>query len=299
MKILITGSEGQVGRCLVKQLHSMTDVKYLALNKHDLDITDSKEVDKTLNKFKPDVIINAAAYTAVDQAEENIELAFSINSDGPKNLAIAANHVGALMLHISTDYVFSGSKEGIYCELDSPSPQNVYGKSKFSGEREVAKHCPRHIILRTSWVFSEYGNNFVKSILRLSKEKNELSIVCDQFGGPTCAGDISNALLVIAKSLLVKSNLEKNKIEFGVYHYSGFPHVSWYEFASYIIEIGIEKQLINKSIHLNSISSLEFPTKASRPKNSKLDCKKIESVFPIKMCNWKSRLKNINEYMRK
>ena len=297
MKILITGSEGQVGRCLVKQLHSMTDVKYLALNKHDLDITDPKEVDKTVNEFKPDVIINAAAYTAVDQAEENIELAFSINSDGPKYLAIAANHVGALMVHISTDYVFSGNKKGVYCELDSPSPKNIYGKSKYSGEREVAKHCPRHIILRTSWVFSEYGSNFVKSILRLSKEKDELSIVCDQFGGPTYAGDISNALLVISKSLLVKSNLKKRKTEFGIYHYSGFPHVSWYEFASCIIEGQCAKKEIDKEIKIYAISSLAFPTKASRPKNSKLDCRKIEAAFSIKMSDWKKTLNDLNDDM--
>ena len=297
MKILITGSEGQVGRCLVKQLHSMKDVEYLALNKDDLDITDRKEVDKTVNEFKPDAIINAAAYTAVDQAEENIELAFSINSDGPKYLAIAANHVGALMLHISTDYVFSGNKEGVYCELDSPSPKNIYGKSKYSGEREVAKHCPRHIILRTSWVFSEYGSNFVKSILRLSKEKDELSIVCDQFGGPTYAGDISNALLVISKSLLVKSNLKKRKTEFGIYHYSGFPHVSWYEFASCIIEGQYAKKETDKEIKIYAISSLAFPTKASRPKNSKLNCLKIEAGFSIKMSDWKKTLNDLNDDM--
>ena len=290
MKILVTGSNGQVGRCLVKQLSQMPEIEFLAVDRAQLDITDGSAVAKLVNEFKPYAIINAAAYTAVDKAEQELELSYIINSDGPLFLAQAAHAVGAAMLHISTDYVFAGNKEGEYLETDVTEPQGVYGKSKLAGELAVAAACPRHIILRTAWVFCETGNNFVKTMLRLAQSRDELAVVADQFGGPTYAGDIANALIVMAKGI------SEGNQSFGIYHYSGLPYVSWHQFACDIFKQAKSQALLDKEMCVNAIISDQYPTQAKRPANSTLDCRKIEQTFGIQPCDWQAALKQLARY---
>ncbi|MCU8104635.1 dTDP-4-dehydrorhamnose reductase [Shewanella sp. SM101] len=291
MKILVTGSNGQVGSCLVKQLTELSEIECLAVDRDQLDITDRDAVNKLVNEFKPDAIINAAAHTAVDKAEQEVELSYAINRYGPEYLAQTANSVGASILHISTDYVFAGDKEGAYVETDAVAPQGVYGHSKLAGEQAVAAACPRHIILRTAWVFCETGNNFVKTMLRLAQSRDELGVVADQFGGPTYAGDIANALILMAKVLHMGNN------HYGVYHFAGLPHVSWHRFAMEIFAKAKEQSVLNKGILLNGITSEQYPTPAKRPANSKLDCRKIEQRFGIKPSDWQMALNNLNSYM--
>ncbi len=192
-KFLITGAKGQVGHCLTEQLTGKADI--LAVDRDELDITDRDAVFNVVKTFKPDVIINAAAHTAVDRAESEVELSEAINVKGPQYLAEAANEIGAVILHISTDYVFEGTGTGEYKEGDQTNPQGVYGRTKLEGEIVVQQANSRSIILRPAWVFGEHGHNFVKTMLRLAKDRDSLGIVGDQFGGPTYAGDIAKALI--------------------------------------------------------------------------------------------------------
>lgn len=294
MRVLLTGCNGQVGCCLKKKLSNRADVTLLALDRHELDIANPKAVKATVEEFQPNIVINAAAYTAVDKAEEEIELAYAINRDGPKFLAEASKEVGAAILHISTDYVFEGNKEGEYQETDMTNPQGVYGASKLAGEIEVAKAYDKHIILRTAWVFGELGNNFVKTMLRLGATRNALSIVGDQFGGPTYAGDIADALIHIATKITAGED-----IEYGIYHYSGLPHVSWYEFAEAIFDTAMETDTITQKPSLSNITTLQYPTLAKRPNNSRLSTKKISNEFSIVASDWRAALNQIQEYSEK
>ena len=291
MKILITGSYGQVGSCLVRQLQAMSDVEFMAVDREELDITDKAQVDFVVREFGPDVIINAAAHTAVDKAEQEVELSYAINRDGPKNLAEAAQQIGAAILHISTDYVFAGDKEGCYVEADPVAPQGVYGQSKLAGEIEVVKACERHIILRTAWVFGEQGNNFVKTMLRLAQTRDTLGVVSDQFGGPTYAGDIASTLITIAKAII-----ENNNDAYGVYHYSGLPHVNWCDFAKIIFKKSVDQGCLEQAPVVNAIRTEDYPTPAKRPANSKLDTSLIKEKFCIEASNWHAVLNNIAEY---
>lgn len=290
MKVLITGKNGQVGSCLVSQLTDIPSIDFLALGREELDITNDDQVNEVVNKYQPTVIINAAAYTAVDKAESEVELANAINNIGPKNLAKAASSVNAVILHISTDYVFAGNKHGLYTENDEVNPQGVYGQTKLAGEQSVAQECAEHIILRTAWVFSEYGNNFVKTMLRLAQTRDTLGVVSDQYGGPTYAGDIAKALINIAQQL------QQGATKFGVYNYSGYPHVSWQEFATEIFAKALSQQVIETPVTVNAISTSEYPTPAKRPANSKLDCSKITTNFSVQPSDWKTALNPIQQY---
>ncbi|KZK65189.1 NAD(P)-dependent oxidoreductase [Shewanella baltica] len=295
MKILVTGSKGQVGSCLVKQLGQMPQIEFLAVDREQLDITDRQAIIKLVNEFQPNAIINAAAYTAVDKAEKEVHLCYAINRDGPKFLAQAANRVGAIILHISTDYVFAGDKDGEYVEADDVSPQGIYGESKLAGELAVAVACPHHIILRTAWVFCETGNNFVKTMLRLAQTRNELGVVSDQFGGPTYAGDIARALIVMATAM------HKGNNNYGVYHFAGLPHVNWHQFTDEIFNKANEQNVFSndssKRILVNAITTDQYPTLAKRPANSKLNCQKIEKSFGIKPSDWQAALNNLKGYI--
>ncbi len=288
MRVLVTGSNGQVGRCLFDKLSSMDGVELLAVDRDALDITDKGAVFNKVRKFKPTIIINAAAHTAVDKAETEVALSYAINTDGPKYIAEAAQEVGAAILHISTDYVFEGNKEREYVESDATNPQGVYGASKLAGETAVAKACKRHIILRTAWVFGEQGNNFVKTMLRLAKTRDELSIVGDQFGGPTYAGDIAETLITIAAKIS-----KGEPVNYGVYHYSGLPHVSWYQFADAIFDSAIEQGVLVNKPKLTSITTAQYPTLAKRPSNSRMSTSKVTSAFEVNASDWISALKNI------
>ncbi|MFA0568284.1 dTDP-4-dehydrorhamnose reductase [Vibrio gallaecicus] len=292
MRVLITGCYGQVGSCLTQQLANNVNIAVCALDREHLDITDQDAVNAAVAQFEPSIIINAAAHTAVDKAEEEIDLSYAINRDGPKYLAEAAQSVGAAILHISTDYVFEGNKEGEYVETDTTSPQGIYGESKLAGEIAVVEACEKHIILRTAWVFGENGNNFVKTMLRLGENRDSLSIVGDQFGGPTYAGDIANVLIKIA-SLIAQGDT----VEYGVYHYSGLPHVSWFEFADAIFDIAVEQGFLDKKPSLTSIVTDQYPTPAKRPSNSRLSTEKISQAFSVEESNWLVALEKIKGYM--
>ncbi|HDY8232971.1 TPA: dTDP-4-dehydrorhamnose reductase [Vibrio vulnificus] len=289
MKVLVTGSHGQVGHCLVAQLLLRNDVEVIAYDREHLDITNEQQVKTVIGELKPNVIINAAAYTAVDKAETDIEVSYAINRDGPLYLAQAAQTLGALLLHISTDYVFDGDKRAPYDETDTPSPKGVYGQSKLAGEEAVVKHCSRYAILRTAWVFGEHGNNFVKTMLRLGKERPELGIIGDQFGGPTYAGDIAHALIFIMDKF-------EGKEQSGVYHFSGEPHVSWHQFTTAIFEAAAKDGVLTTPPVVNEITADQYPLPAPRPANSRLDCSKIKAVFGIEPSDWKSALNNIKAY---
>lgn len=291
MRILITGCYGQVGSCLTQQLANDKSITVLALDREHLDITNQDAVNAAVTEFEPSIVINSAAHTAVDKAEEEVELSYAINRDGPKYLAQAAQRVGAAILHISTDYVFEGNKVGEYTETDTTNPQGVYGASKLAGEIAVAKECDKHVILRTAWVFGESGNNFVRTMLRLGENRDALSIVGDQFGGPTYAGDIACALIQIAKRIT-----QGETVEHGVFHYSGLPHVSWFDFADTIFDIAVEKGVLVNKPSLTSITTDQYPTTAKRPSNSRLSTEKITQGFDIEASDWQAALNNIQAY---
>ena len=279
MKILLTGANGQLGRCFQDRLPAHWQIWSTDASK--LDITDLKQVEAAVAHYQPDAIVNAAAYTAVDKAESESALAEKVNVTGPHNLASVAHEQGIRLVHISTDYVFDGNATTPYVESSTTNPLSVYGKTKLAGELAVIKATPESIIVRTAWVFSEYGNNFVKTMLRLAKERDALSIVADQKGCPTYAGDLAQAII---------SLLEKNA-ESGIYHYCGDKEVSWYEFAEEIFKAASKKNAISCIPTLVAISGEEYPTPAKRPKYSVLSCSKINSLN-IHQSNW---LKRIND----
>ncbi|MDO4434289.1 MAG: dTDP-4-dehydrorhamnose reductase [Alysiella sp.] len=290
IRYFITGANGQVGSQLVAQLQGKAEI--LATTSQTLDITNEHAVWQTVRDFRPNIIINAAAYTAVDKAESESDLAFAVNELGAKHLAQAANEIGATILHISTDYVFDGKGETPYRETDPVAPQNVYGKSKLAGEIAVQAACPRHIILRTAWVFNEHGNNFVKTMLRLGASRDSLGVVADQFGAPTYAGDIAAALIQIAEKIV-----SGQSHQFGVYHFSGSPYVSWHDFASEIFAQAHAQNVLAQIPVLNAITTADYPTPASRPANSRLDCGKIQANFGIVPSDWRKALLNLKDYV--
>ncbi len=289
LKVAVTGANGQLGYQLAKKLADK--VTLLALDRATLDIANSAKVVETLSAFAPDVIINAAAYTAVDKAEQEPELAKAINETGPENLAKVAATLGAVLIHVSTDYVFDGSSDKSYVETDATNPQSMYGLTKLNGEQAIAKNCAKHIILRTAWVFAEHGNNFVKTMLRLAQSKPELGVVADQIGGPTYAGDIAEAIISIVTQLKTE-----NEQRFGIYHYSGTPYVSWHQFAVSIFDQALQQQLITHAPKVNAITTAQYPTPAKRPAFSMLNCSKIHQSFAILPSNWQAALNNLTLY---
>ncbi len=267
MKILLAGAKGQLGRCLQNMVPDKESM--LALGSQDLDISNPQAVIETAKQFQPDIIINAAAYTAVDKAESEPQRAAAVNTHGPENLALAAKAVGARLVHVSTDYVFDGSGTEPYVESDAVNPLGVYGQTKLAGELLVRSILPDAIIVRTAWVFSEYGNNFVKTMLRLAKDRSELGIVADQVGCPTYAGDIATAILKM---------LEGNAAG-GIYHYCGDRSVSWAEFAQVIFSEAEKAGILSQSPKVNFITTEQYPTPAPRPAYSVMSNEKISSYY--------------------
>lgn len=293
LKILLTGSQGQVGSSIraLASTAEYQDVKLIAYSRAECDITDNSAVNKIFEQAQPDVVINAAAYTAVDKAEEDEAQAEKINITAVENMALICEKNKIPFLHISTDYVFDGSKplDQQYTETDQTNPLGVYGKTKLAGENKIREICEKYIILRTSWVFSEYGNNFVKTMLKLFQQKEKLSIVGDQYGGPTSAMGIAHTLLQISKQIWqsnANSNADFNP--WGIYHYSGQRIVSWCEFAKKINELDNNPEKIIQEI--TAITAEEFGAKAPRPTNSILDLSKIKRVFNIGPCDWQKDL---------
>lgn len=277
MKIVVTGVKGQLGHDLVEELRRRNYNEVLGIDINNLDITDNSSVQKYMNMHKPVIIIHCAAFTAVDDAEEKKDLCMNINADGTKYLVDAARKHNAKFLYISTDYVFDGNKLSCYTIHDIPNPQSVYGKSKLEGEHETLKY-DKHFIVRIAWVFGKNGNNFVKTMLRLGKEKESIDVVGDQYGSPTYTYDLSRFLVDL---------IETEK--YGIYHATNEGYCSWYDFASEIFK------LAGYNLEVNSIDSSHYPTKARRPKNSRMD-KSILDVKGFKrLPEWQDALKRYLE----
>lgn len=280
MKILLTGANGQLGRCFQDRLPEDWQIK--ALGSAELNIANLSQVEDIVHSWKPDAIVNAGAYTAVDKAEDDAEAAAEVNTKGPENLALAARSIGAKLIHVSTDYVFDGQGTTPYLETDATNPLGVYGKTKLEGEQAVHAVLPDAVVIRTAWVFSEYGNNFVKTMISLAEKRDALGIVSDQRGCPTYAGDLASAII----NLLQKSSPG------GIYHYGGDTEVSWFEFADRIFDVAVSNGRIPKKPALTPMTTEQYPTPAKRPAYSVLSGDKIKAVG-ISLSNWGNALTNI------
>ncbi|MFH6767353.1 dTDP-4-dehydrorhamnose reductase [Gaetbulibacter aquiaggeris] len=284
-KILVTGSLGQLGKCLQDISNQYSDFEYKYVDIDELDICDSKQILDFFHDFKPDFCINTAAYTAVDKAEEDTQKAFDVNANGAKNLAESCLEYNTVLIHISTDFVFDGAKTTPYKESDFPNPISIYGASKWEGEKHIQSILPKHFIIRTSWLYSPYGSNFVKTMLRLAETRTELSVVNDQIGTPTNALDLAEAIMhMISKHILFEQR--KQGIDFyGTYHFSNEGYCSWFDFAKKIFETN------NIKINLKPIPTSNYPTPAKRPIYSVLDKTKITNIFGLEVKNWEESLK--------
>jgi len=284
-KILVIGGNGQLGNCFRKIAAGYEDrFEFEFTDSGKLDITDSGQVSDYFYDYRPDFCINAAAYTAVDLAETEPEKAFAVNKGGVANLAQAAAEHNALLIHISTDYVFDGETNISYSEDDFTNPQGIYGISKRDGEESALDLQPKTIILRTSWLYSEFNKNFVKTMLHLFSVKEELGIVADQFGQPTNANDLAEAVMKI---------IETEPKTYGIFHFSNYPETTWFEFAEKIAEFSDSK------IKLNAITTSEFPTPAKRPKRSTMSLDKIEETYGIEPKYWENSLEECIEILQK
>ena len=252
----------------------------------ELDITQPEAILPLFEPFSPDLVINCAAYTAVDKAESEPELAFAVNRHGPANLSDACKKLEVPLIHISTDYVFDGNAKRPYREDDPVDHLGVYGQSKWAGEEAVRSRLKEHLIVRTSWLYGVHGNNFVKTILRLAREKDELRVVDDQEGCPTWTGELADTLLAMVN--LISKNM--GDAPWGTYHYCGAGTASWYDFARAIVDEASQRESL-KALHLSPISTSEYPTPAKRPKRSVLDCTKTERTFGTRRRHWQEGLR--------
>jgi len=288
MRILITGANGQVGWALKQLAGQYPQHTLIALERHDLDITCKDAVNQAIAKNNVGLVINAAAYTAVDKAEEEAESAFNINRDGVANLASSCLNADIPLLHISTDYVFNGKKTNPYLETDAPNPLGVYGHSKLAGEQAIIENLDRFIILRTSWVFGLHGQNFVKTILRLCQDRRELNIIADQFGAPTSATSIAQRLLQICDQY--DNDIA---IPWGLYHFTNTPDTSWHGFACQIIDLAQQYNLIDHEINVNKITTEQYPLPCARPQNSCLNTDKLSKELSITLTPWEEELETM------
>ncbi len=285
MKILIFGGAGQLGSDF-QRIALSEGIDVISCDLPEVDITSESQVIQTIKHHAPDIVINAAAYTAVDKAEQEVDVAFSVNQHGAKNCALACDQCHIPLIHISTDYVFDGTQTEAYVESDQVAPLGVYGQSKWQGELAVSEHLSPHIIIRISWVFGFHGQNFVKTMQRLAREREVLKVVGDQFGCPTPTRVLSFALIKIAKACL------KNNGPWGTYHYCGAPQTNWYEFATAVIEETRQYETL-KVLQIKSINTEAYPTPAKRPVNSSLNCSKIAKDYGIKPAEWRAELKQV------
>ena len=288
MKILLTGSNGQVGFELQKKLSLLGEV--IATDREELDLTDPDAITQFIDQTKPDIIINPAAYTAVDKAESEHDLAYQINVKAPEVLASMARQLNIPLVHFSTDYVFDGLKKSAYVETDLTNPQSVYGKTKYEGEEKVRTHA-KHIILRTSWVFGSHGNNFLKTMLRLFKEKESLNIVADQWGAPASASMLSDVTSKIVNTIIKNKNFN----DYGTYHVTSDGETNWQQYASLISSelIKLNVKIKCGSDQIRPIVTSEYPTPAKRPLNSRLNTNKLKKTFVLELPHWESEVKKV------
>jgi dTDP-4-dehydrorhamnose reductase len=288
MKILLTGSHGQVGFELNKKLSALGEV--IATDREELNLEDSQAIRSFIDQIKPDIIINPAAYTAVDKAESEPEIAHLINALAPEVLASMAAELDIPLVHFSTDYVFDGLKKGAYVETDQTNPQSVYGKTKCEGEEKVRKH-PKHIILRTSWVFGSHGANFLKTILRLISDKESLNIVGDQWGSPASSSMLGDVTFKIVDRIFK----DKNFKDYGTYHVTSDGETNWHAYASLIsseaMKLNLKVTCAPDKIH--PILTSEYPTAVKRPSNSRLNTDKLKKTFMLELPHWELEVKKV------
>ena len=278
MRVYVIGSEGQVARSLREAARSVDNITIECSSRACLDVLRPHSVAKALAAFSPDIVINPAAYTGVDRAESEPELAFSINRDGAAHVATATKRLSIPLIHLSTDYVFDGKKDGFYVESDPVAPNSVYGRSKLEGEIAVSSANERSVILRTSWVYAPFGANFVRTMLRLASERDHLRVVNDQIGCPTYAPDIAQAILSIAKT--IRSAGWQSRFA-GVTHLAGPEDVTWYTFAQNIMRLLMARG--HPTAEVEAVSTAEYRTAAVRPANSRLDCARLFSMFNLRL----------------
>ena len=284
MKVLVTGAAGQVGSEIAKLRDGAFDVQ--AFDRAALDISNPEDVARRLDEAMPDVLVNCAAYTAVDQAEDEPALARRANIDAPAVLGRACAARGVAIVHLSTDYVFDGAKEGAYSEEDAANPLGVYGATKLAGEEVLRTVAPRHVILRVSWVFGRLGRSFVDTILRLASEREELSVVDDQIGSPSPAVAIAATIRTIVQTLATREDA------WDTYHFSTTPALSWCAFARAIVAAATEAGLLERSPTVRPIATEDWPAKAARPRNSRLDASKLAAKFGIEPPRWEGALRD-------
>ncbi|WP_421913893.1 dTDP-4-dehydrorhamnose reductase [Mesorhizobium sp.] len=291
MRIVVTGREGQVARSLLEVAQGRPGMEVIAIGRPELDLLRPDTVAEALEASRPDLVVSAAAYTAVDQAEDEPETAFAVNAVGAGKIAEATARLGIPIIHVSTDYVFDGKAERPYVETDPTAPCSVYGASKLAGEQAVIAANPRHLILRTAWVYSPFGKNFVKTMLRLAGDRDEIAVVADQWGNPTSALDIADAILRVA------SVLEGNKdfASFGAYHLAGTGETSWSGFARHILDTS--RVSGGPWARVRDIATMDYPTKARRPASSRLSTAKFAGVFGAAAPGWRDSMERVVRYI--
>lgn len=286
MKIAVTGNAGQVASSLIAATASLRDIDVVAVGRPELNLLDASTIHTALQNAKPDIIVSAAAYTAVDQAEDEPDVAFAVNAEGAGAVASAAAELGVPIIHLSTDYVFDGEATVPYTEDMVPAPRSVYGHSKLAGEHAVALANPDHLILRTAWVFSPYGKNFLKTMLRLAEGRDEIGVVSDQWGNPTSANDIAHAVLHAARA--IHGNAFNS---WGVFHLAGAGDINWSGFARHIL--AVSQRCGGPFARINDIATAAYPTKARRPANSRLSSEKFTQAFSWPMPHWQTSTERV------
>ncbi|MBN9220055.1 MAG: dTDP-4-dehydrorhamnose reductase [Mesorhizobium sp.] len=287
MRLLVTGREGQVAASLLEAGREKAGIELVAIGRPELDLARPETVIEAIAAARPDIVVSAAAYTAVDQAEDEPELAFAVNAVGAGKVAQAAGRLGIPVIHLSTDYVFDGKKAGAYVETDATGPIGVYGASKLAGEQAVVAANPRHLILRTAWVYSPFGRNFAKTMLRLAADRDEISVVSDQWGNPTSALDIAEAILHAAAIL----HRNKTFAGFGAYHLAGTGETNWSGFARHILDTSLK--FGGPWARVRDIETMDYPTKARRPANSRLSSAKFADAFAWTAPDWRESAERV------
>ncbi|MER9603769.1 dTDP-4-dehydrorhamnose reductase [Mesorhizobium sp. M0243] len=287
MRLVVTGRDGQVAASLLEAGQAAAGVEVIAIGRPQLDLSRPDTVIEAIAAAKPDIVVSAAAYTAVDQAEDEPDLAFAVNAVGAGKVAQAAACLGVPVIHLSTDYVFDGTKAGAYEETDETAPRNAYGVSKLAGEQAVAAANPRHLILRTAWAYSPFSRNFVKTMLKLANDRDEIAVVADQWGNPTSAIDIADAILHAATML----HENKGSAAFGIYHLAGTGETNWSGFARHILDTS--RVFGGPWARVRDIATMDYPTKARRPANSRLSTAKFTATYGWTAPEWQQSAKEI------